>query len=127
MKVCTNLKTNKSLALEKSCYCPCEKIASFEVKCQLRSSQNKVVRLCLCCTLEASKRQFEEVSGRISCCERRESSYTGGGQGENSQTALATDGAGHTEGDEQGLPQGPCLGHHTSHQSGQTLLGQHLM
>lgn len=77
-------------------------------------------------TLEASKGQFEEVSGRVSCCEPRESSYTGGRQGENSQTTLATDGARHTDGDEQGLPQGSRLGHHTSHQSGQTFLGQHL-
>lgn len=56
-------------------------------------------------TLEASKGQLEEVSGRVCCCEPRESSYIGGGEGEDSQTALATDGACHTQGDEQGLAQ----------------------
>lgn len=79
------------------------------------------------CTLEASEGQLEEVSGRVSRCESGESGYAGGGEGEHSQAALATDGAGHAERDEQGLAHRPGLGHHTRHQRGQTLLGQHLM
>lgn len=77
-------------------------------------------------TLETSEGQLEEVSSRVSGCQPRQSSYTGGGEGENSQAALTSDGSCHTEGDEQRLAQSARLSHHASHQSGQTLLGQHL-